>query len=102
MKMAENRGEWQEFKVSGKQLLDKVGELVREGNVRRMRIIHEGQVVVEMPLTVAVAGTLIVPQLAALGALAALLTDCTIGIERVPAAPPTGGEGTEQDPPTNN
>ncbi len=73
----------QEFKVSGAQLVDKVKELIREGNVRRIQIRHEGRTVLEIPLTVAAVGVLVAPVVAALGAFAALATDCTIVVERV-------------------
>ncbi len=73
----------QEFNVSGGQLVDKVKELIREGNIRRIQIRHEGRTVLEIPLTVAAVGVLVAPVVAALGAFAALATDCTIVVERV-------------------
>jgi hypothetical protein len=60
--------------------VDKVHELIERGNVRAVIVKHEGKVIVEIPLTVGVIGTLLAPQLAALGAVAALLTECTIEI----------------------
>lgn len=74
---------WEEFKVSGAQLVEKVKELIHEGNVRRIQIRHEGRVVLEIPLTVAAVGVLVAPVLAALGAFAALAAECTIVVERV-------------------
>lgn len=72
-----------EFSVKGEELLSKVKELVREGNVRRIIIKDEhGKTIVEIPLTVGVVGMLLAPALAAVGAVAALVADCTISVER--------------------
>lgn len=72
--------------AEGGQLLDEVKRLIAEGNVRRI-VIKQGQdTVVEFPLTVGVAGALIAPWLAAAGAIAALITDCTIEVERIDEA----------------
>lgn len=72
----------EEFRVRGSQLIDTVSELVAEGNVRRVIVKHDGKTVVEFPLTVGVIGSLLAPQLAALGAVAALVTECSIEIVR--------------------
>lgn len=73
----------EEFKVDGAQVTQKVKELLREGNIRRITIKNkEGKTVLEVPLTVGVVGAVIAPTLAAIGAAAALLTDCTIAVER--------------------
>lgn len=73
----------EEFKVSGEELLKKVKELLAEGNVRRISIKNkDGRTVVEFPMTIGVVGALIAPMLAAVGAIAALLTECTIAVER--------------------
>jgi hypothetical protein len=69
--------------VEGGQLLEEVKRLVHEGNVRRIVIKQGADTVVEFPLTVGVAGALIAPWLAAAGAIAALITDCSIEVERV-------------------
>ncbi len=79
---------WETFKVEGEQLLDKMKELFHEGNVRRIVIKQGERTVIEIPLTVGAVTALLVPWLAAVGALAAYLTDCTIEVER-----------TDQDPP---
>lgn len=72
-----------EFKVKGEQLLKKVKELIREGNVRHITIKGgDGKVLVEFPLTIGVVGTALAPVLAAVGAVAALVTDCTISVKR--------------------
>ncbi|HEX9978672.1 MAG TPA: DUF4342 domain-containing protein [Acidimicrobiia bacterium] len=75
---------WEEFKVKGEEALAKVKELVREGNVRRVIIANdEGKTLVEIPLTVGVVGALLLPMAAAVGAIAAVVTDCTIRVERI-------------------
>lgn len=73
----------EEFEVSGGQLLDKVKELIHEGNIRRILIRQKGKTLIEIPLTVAVVGAVIAPILAAVGAIAALVTNCTITVERI-------------------
>jgi hypothetical protein len=79
----------EEIRVRGNQVVDKVGEVVAAGNVRSIIVTHDGKTVLELPLTVGVIGTLLAPQLAALGAVAALLTECTIEIVRGPEPPTT-------------
>lgn len=71
------------FKIQGEHLLNKVKELVEEGNIRKI-IIHDksGKELMSFPLTIGVVGTLLAPVLAALGALAALVGECTITVER--------------------
>jgi Domain of unknown function (DUF4342) len=70
------------FKVAGTQLVDAVKTLLHEGNVRRIVIKHEGRTVAEFPLTVGVLGVVLAPILAAVGALAAVLTECTVEVDR--------------------
>ena len=70
------------IKIEGGQLIDRVKELIHEGNVRRIVIKQDEQIVVEFPLTVGVLGAVIAPPLAAIGAAVALLTNCTIEVER--------------------
>jgi hypothetical protein len=73
----------EEIKIRGEELLAKVKELVREGNVRRLIIKNEeGTTLIEVPLTVGVIGAVLLPVWAAIGAVAALATDCTIVVER--------------------
>ncbi|MBB6092660.1 hypothetical protein HNQ60_001538 [Povalibacter uvarum] len=73
----------EEFQFSGDALLGKVKEILHAGNVRRLIVKNEeGRVIVDMPLTVGVVGTLLAPQLAALGAIAALVLRGTIVIEK--------------------
>jgi hypothetical protein len=71
------------FKVAGEQLVDAVKKLLHEGNVRRVIIKHETHTVAEFPLTVGVIGAVLAPVLAAVAALAAVLKECTIEVERV-------------------
>jgi len=79
--------ESEKFTVSGSQLVEKVKQLIREGNVRKVRLLHEGKTIIEIPLTVGApvvaAGILVAPLLAALGAFAALVTECTIEVEKI-------------------
>lgn len=73
----------EEYKVSGEDIVKKIKEIIAEGNARRIIIKNEkGETVVEFPVTVGVVGTLLAPILAAAGALAALLTNCTIVVEK--------------------
>ncbi len=71
------------YEVKGDQLLQKVKELIKEGNVRRIIIKDKsGKVLVELPLSLGVVGAVFVPVLAAVGAMAALMTECSITVER--------------------
>lgn len=73
----------EEFKVSGEELLKKVKQLINEGNVRRIIIKNkEDKTLVELPLTIGVLGAALLPTLAAVGAIAALVAECTITVER--------------------
>lgn len=73
---------WDSFKAEGENVISKIKELVHEGNVRRVVIHHGGRTVAEFPLTAGVVGTVLAPVLAAIGALVAILQDCTIQVER--------------------
>jgi Domain of unknown function (DUF4342) len=73
---------WESFKAEGESVLDKVKQMVHEGNVRRVVVKHEGRRVAEFPLTAGVVGAVLAPVLAAIGALIALMKDCTIEVER--------------------
>jgi hypothetical protein len=71
------------FNINGEELLNKVKELIREGNIRKITIQDKsGKELMSIPLTVGVVGTVFLPVLAAIGAMAALLTECTISVER--------------------
>lgn len=79
--MAEKSKE--EFVVKGEELLAKVKELIREGNIRQITIKNkEGKTLIVLPLTIGVIGAVLAPMLAAVGAIAALVTECTISVER--------------------
>ena len=81
--MSEEKFRTEEFRVIGDQLLGRVKQLLAEGNIRRVIIKDkDGKVVFEIPLTFGVVGALIAPQLAALGAIAALLTEATVVVEK--------------------
>ena len=77
----------EKFTLSGSQLVEKIKQVVHEGNVRRVRLLHEGRVVLEIPLSIgapaAAIGILAAPVLAALAAFAALVTECTIEVEKI-------------------
>ncbi len=76
----------EKFTVSGSQLVEKVKQLIHEGNVRKVRLLHQGRTVIELPLSVgapaAAIGIMAAPVLAALAAFAALVTECTIEVEK--------------------
>jgi CBS domain-containing protein len=82
--MSEQNVRTEEFQVSSDTLVAKVKELVQEGNVRRVVIKNEdGRTLIEFPLTLGVVGAVLAPQLAAIGAIAALVTRCTVVVEKV-------------------
>ena len=78
----------EEFTLNGDEVIAKVKELVREGNIRRIIIKNEdGRTMLEVPLTIGVIGAALLPVFAAIGAAAALATRCTIVVERDEAPP---------------
>ena len=82
--MTEEKVRREEFRVRGEALVEKVKELVHEGNIRRILIMdNDGKTLLDIPLTLGVLGALVAPQLAALGALAALVSDAMIVVEIV-------------------
>ncbi len=90
---------YEEFKVRGKELVDRVGELIHEGNVRRIIVKDEkGNTFVEIPLTVATVGAVAAPVLAGLGAIAALIAHFTIGVEKVEEKHPTEAPPPQEPP----
>ena len=73
----------EEFKVDGEKLLARIKELIHEGNIRKIIIKDkDGKVIFELPVTFGVVGALLAPQLAAIGAIAALLTEATVVVEK--------------------
>lgn len=85
------RSTWETVKLQGEQIVDEARRIIREGNVRRVVVKQKGQVVAEFPLTVGVVASVVAPVLAAIGALVALLTDCSIDLERRRPAGTTKG-----------
>lgn len=82
--MSEEKVRTEEFQINGDELLTKIKELVHEGNIRRIAIKNEeGKILVDIPLTLGVVGAVLVPQLAAIGAIAALVARATIVVEKV-------------------
>ena len=80
--MSEEKVRREEFKVSGEALVDKIKELVHEGNIRRIIIKDKSDhTLIDIPLTFGVLGALVAPQLAAIGAIAALVSNATIVVE---------------------
>lgn len=72
------------FKVSGEELLKKVKDLIHQGNIRQLTIeSRDGKPIIVIPLTIGVVGAVLAPPLAAIGAIAALVTECTIKVDRV-------------------
>ena len=84
--MSEEKVRTEEFRVNGEEMLGKIKQLMHEGNVRRIIIKNkDGAVLMELPLTFGVVGALLAPSLAAVGAIAALLTEATIVVEKADA-----------------
>ncbi len=77
----------EKFTVKGSQLIEKVKQLINEGNIRKVRLLHEERTILEIPLSIgapaAAITILAAPILAALGAFAALVTECTIEVEKI-------------------
>jgi hypothetical protein len=81
--MNESSFRTEEFQVDGEALIAKIKELIHQGNIRRITLKNEdGRILMDFPLTFGVVGALLAPQLAALGAIAALVTRCTIVVEK--------------------
>jgi len=77
------RRRYEQYKVAGDRVVEKVKEIIREGNVRRITIRNEeGRTLIEIPLTIGVVGALLAPVWAAIGAIAALVANCSIEVER--------------------
>jgi len=84
MMTEETKTRTDEFQVSGDKLVGKIKEVLHEGNIRRIAIQNEqGRVLIDVPLYLGVVGALLAPQLAAIGAIAALVTKCTLIVEKV-------------------
>src|SRR3954471_21316755 len=92
---------YEEIKVLGSELVDKVKELIHEGNVSRIIIKNEaGHTIVELPVTLAALGAVFAPVLAVVSALATVVTKCTVIVEkRVPTDTPSVQTESHAEPP---
>jgi Domain of unknown function (DUF4342) len=81
-KVVQEQTVWETIKLQGVELLDKLKQIIHEGNARRIIVKQENRIIAEFPLTAGVVGALLAPILAAIGALVALLKDCSIEVER--------------------
>src|SRR5688572_25942746 len=90
---------WRE-KIEGTtdQILTQIGKLIDEGNIRRVVVKQRGRVVAEFPLTVGVVGTVLAPLAAAIGALTAVLAECSIEVEKTTPPESTGGAAPDASP----
>jgi translation initiation factor IF-1 len=78
-----SQGGWtEEFSVKSNEVIEKVKDLIREGNVTKIRIKHDDKVLVEIPVTLGAIGAVVLPQIAALGVLVAVFKRCTIEVVR--------------------
>ncbi len=99
--MSEQKVHTEEFKIDGDRLLAKAKELTRAGNIRRIVIKNDdGKPLIDLPLTWGVVGVLLAPQLAAIGAVAALISHATIVVEKVDDAAPQADEAQADAPKT--
>jgi hypothetical protein len=77
------KSNWESFKVTGDEIMNKVKEIIKEGNARRIIIKNEkDETIMEFPLTIGAIGAVLAPLFAAVGTLAALVTNCTILVEK--------------------
>ena len=82
--MTAERTRTEELTISGERLVATVKEIIRQGNVRRISVRNrDGETLFELPLTLGVVGALLLPTVAALGVVAALVTECTLVVERI-------------------
>ena len=87
---------WESVKAESGAIFDRVKELVREGNVRRVRVRQGDRTIAEFPLTAGIVGAVLAPVLAAIGTIVALVNDCTIDVEREQTA---GGDQSNRSTP---
>ena len=93
----ETKTRTEEFQVSGDKLVGKIKEVLHEGNIRRVAIQNDdGRILIDVPLYLGVVGALLAPQLAAIGAIAALVTNCTLIVEKAEK-----GKAVESEPEEN-
>jgi Domain of unknown function (DUF4342) len=91
MQVQEPESKVHSVRATGSELLATIKNVIHEGNVRRITIEHDGHSIAEFPLTFGVVGAALAPALAAIGAIAALVAECTIEIERDDDPPPEVG-----------
>jgi hypothetical protein len=85
---------WESFKVEGGAVLDKLRDIIHEGNVRRVRVRQGERTIAEFPLSAGIVGAVLAPALAAIGAIVALAKDCTIDVEREVSPTATADKST--------
>jgi hypothetical protein len=86
--MSQEKYRTEEFKVNGEELISRIKKLIQAGNIRRILIKDkDGRTVMEIPLTIGVVGALLAPTLAALGAIAALIAEATVVVEKTEEPP---------------
>lgn len=90
---------WEKVEARGNELLEQLKRILHEGNVRRVVIKQRDRTVAEFPLTVGIVGTVAAPILAAVGALVALLADCSLEVERTGEPPKAGSSAREPGAP---
>ena len=79
----ENRKKWTEsFTVAGSEVIDKIKDLIKKGNVTKIRVKKDERILLEIPVTAGAISTVIIPQLTLLGAAVAFLANCTIEVEK--------------------
>ncbi len=79
----QDRSTVQSLEGKGSQVIDAIKQVIHEGNIRKISIKQDGRTIAEFPLTFGVVGAAMAPALAAIGAIAALVTECTIEVERI-------------------
>ena len=82
--------------LAGGKVGEKIEALLREGNIRRVVVKQDGRAIAEFPLTIGVVGAAIAPPVAAIAAIAAIVTECSIEVERIETTPPKSIEAPAQ------
>src|SRR5262245_46431062 len=88
-------GVWESIEMKADELVDEIEKLVEEGTVRRIVVKHDGKVIIDFPLVVGVVGAVFAAPLAGIAAIAAVITDCTLEVERDVPKPETPEPVTE-------
>ena len=95
----EERTFWQKLEGTTDQVIAQLKKLIEEGNIRRVVVKQRGRTVAEFPLTIGVIGAVLAPIVAAIGALMALLAECSIEVEKTVVEPPAAPEDPGATPP---